>query len=236
MDDAIAAARTRADRRLETRLQLEQKQPYYAGLQVALVFDPATITNSLADVAITQRGARQIPDGKFGNACRFENNAFMRLAGVAVETNGTWCFWLRPTVTQPGEVRILDANAYGFRIRGGRLAAFFNDGNSRTLQSDFRPEPGRWAHVAMTWDSRWLTLYVNGVLQARQNCSGPPRWPKRTVTVGARWNGNSHFLQGDLDEICFYDRTLTADDIQGLAENGLVHEDRQAEDEASGGH
>jgi hypothetical protein len=87
------------------------------------------------------------------------------------------------------------------------------------------PEPGTWSQIATarSLDDE-IALYIDGVLVG--NWSGTPDLATcaQDLTIGARWSsqalsGPYHiggFFPGSLDDISFYDRALTAEEIANM--------------------
>ncbi|MCS7091527.1 MAG: LamG-like jellyroll fold domain-containing protein [Verrucomicrobiota bacterium] len=75
--------------------------------------------------------------------------------------------------------------------------------------------PERWHHVALTWDSERLRLYVNGREQTNRAAVGTLRATTQPVTLGAipqyGWWG-----VGRLDEVAIYGRALSASELWGI--------------------
>ncbi|NGO39655.1 hypothetical protein G4L39_09645 [Limisphaera ngatamarikiensis] len=80
-------------------------------------------------------------------------------------------------------------------------------------------EPDAWTHVAVTYDlaSATARIYVNGSLQAEALVppAGIPRWDTRFITYQPlSLSGDTY--RGLVDEISFYNRALTPEEIQAL--------------------
>ena len=75
----------------------------------------------------------------------------------------------------------------------------------------------RWYHIAVTKDDEGLALYVDGALEDRQILGSEPVVELSPLYFGATWDGKT-FLHGKLDEIMFYNRALTGDQVHDLFE------------------
>ncbi|MFG2922063.1 LamG domain-containing protein [Streptomyces sp. NPDC048305] len=78
---------------------------------------------------------------------------------------------------------------------------------------------GEWAHAVGVYDNdaQQIRLYVNGCLKATQPFTTP--WlATGPVTLGASGypTGTANFLQGNLDDIHLYDRTISDDEVRQL--------------------
>ena len=81
----------------------------------------------------------------------------------------------------------------------------------------------RWCHYAMTFDSSYLRIYLNGVLvQTLSGCSGTIKERSNIPTlIGAR-TGNSgdpsryDWTKGREDDVCLFNRALTPTEIAAI--------------------
>ena len=72
--------------------------------------------------------------------------------------------------------------------------------------------PGRWSHLATTYDGRVQRLYFNGTLVAVRPQA------RRKIESGALYVGGSpvwgNRFKGKIDEVRIYNRALTGDEIR----------------------
>jgi hypothetical protein len=79
----------------------------------------------------------------------------------------------------------------------------------------------RWTHVAGCAEGRNLRLFINGILDAENTTIGVPLLNEGTMYVGGDiWRSNGG-VQAYLDEMRYFTRSLTADEIQAAAYGGL---------------
>jgi DNA-binding SARP family transcriptional activator len=95
-------------------------------------------------------------------------------------------------------------------------------GATSVLASTTVLRPGRWYHVAVTWDSTRMQLFVNGRAEADGacvNCTIVPNIGSGIVSRLGDWmpDGRRHPFRGGLDEVRVYGRVLTAAEIGVLA-------------------
>jgi hypothetical protein len=109
-----------------------------------------------------------------------------------------------------------------FRTYQGRLRVEHGNGN---LQGNTALNDGEWHHVACvvgpnaSIQSPDVLLYLDGKNDT-QNTADPDKFnitASVPVTIGQRRTNNDRAFQGRLDEVCIYDRVLTADEIKALA-------------------
>ncbi|MCF7854945.1 MAG: LamG domain-containing protein, partial [Candidatus Pacebacteria bacterium] len=127
-------------------------------------------------------------------------------------TEGSLECWFRPRgVNNISDRNVVMLNASGLSVyffnsvRASRGMAFYyrdGEGNLRMHRSGVEIHPGRWFHMTLTWDAETIAMYVNG----------------KRATVGK--NGKRGTLNNlslhrafEFDELCFYERRLTADEV-----------------------
>jgi hypothetical protein len=139
--------------------------------------------------------------------------------------------WVRPAEEQTGPIlSVIDLEAtrrqgFSVHLHEGRLR--FNIGprwidDGLRVQTKELLEQNRWHHVAVTYDGservRGIQLYVDGQRQELEvlldKLTGGFLFDQ-PLRIGYGTD-ESRFV-GDLDEICLYDRVLTADEIQIVA-------------------
>lgn len=79
-----------------------------------------------------------------------------------------------------------------------------------------------WQHLAVTWGSGGMQMWVNGVLQTETLpavTSGVDN-ASATLVLGAGLGGTSTFFDGVLDDVRIYNRALSADDITRIYKVG----------------
>ncbi|MFT3685323.1 MAG: LamG domain-containing protein [Phycisphaerales bacterium] len=91
------------------------------------------------------------------------------------------------------------------------------NGSNRSLV--YNPwTPGRWYHVAGTYDGSMQKLYVNGQLVRSQPVTGSISVYGRPLTIGTNVN-TGYYPSGLIDEARIYDRALSAEEIRVLSMN-----------------
>ena len=90
---------------------------------------------------------------------------------------------------------------------------------------------GAWTHVAATFDSGEMKLYINGVFDAGKKspeviCTDWREYEHDDIAIGALWDGKLGF-RGAIDEIRIYGRALSASEIYTLF-GGPLHITRNA--------
>ncbi|MCL4205578.1 MAG: hypothetical protein KJ000_24115 [Pirellulaceae bacterium] len=155
-----------------------------------------------------------------------------------IGTNGSLALWVK--LDQVGRQQTLIHGALEVQIDASNRIYFYTnkaDGANATL---VRSQPqtlvaGQWVHIALTWDLAAKTgrIYVNGAEVSYLN--GPVRtgWNNPNPTAGQQFIvGNDltapqkgtdrRFLNGLMDDVAFFDKTLTLAEIQSIHANGVA--------------
>jgi PKD repeat protein len=172
----------------------------------------------------TVSGSTWSPDGKFGGALAFDGvDDWVTVADSALLdlTSGmTLSAWVYPTAGGGyREVLIKEApgseayNLYASSEANVPVGGVVLGQNPILAVSGTQSLPlNAWSHLALTFDSATLRLYVNGALAGSQAASGSIA----TSSGALRFGGNSiwgEFFAGRIDEIRIYNRALVADEI-----------------------
>ena len=147
-------------------------------------------------------------------------------AGFTIET------WIRLDGTAAGDFQTIFNNDRFFlrkndATEGNGFAIFVKlaDGSVEPrAQSSTTAEPGRWTHVAATWDGTELRIHVDGVLEGSSTRSG------RLFASTAPWQigrGEQEHVDGpqffgQIDEFTLYDVALSEDVIASIHAAGAA--------------
>ena len=171
----------------------------------------------------TISGARRVR-GRHGGGLRFDGAGDMVTVADAssldLARQLTLEAWVRPaalrsmwrTVVVKERSRHL---AYGLYAgsRSGRPSGHVNAGRDIGVLGRKRIATGRWTHLASTWDSKRLRLFVNGKRVAGGKVARKGRTSRRPLRFGGNrlWR---EWFKGTIDEIRIYDRALTPAQIR----------------------
>ncbi len=182
----------------------------------------STVGDSWAGHSGTISGATRTFSGRFGRALTFDGvNDWVTVANAADLTPAaglTVEAWVRPSTLSTWRSVVTkerpSAPTYALYANNnlnrptGRLFT-----TSDILSSGPAALPiDTWTHLAMTWDSGTLRLYVNGTLAS----SAPAASPLAGSTGVLRIGGNSlasQWFSGRIDEVRIYGRPLTPAEI-----------------------
>jgi hypothetical protein len=85
----------------------------------------------------------------------------------------------------------------------------------------FIPQVGSWYNAICTFTNGTVSVYINGQLAGHKvGVAGPAEFcPSSVFVVGGWWNGDPQNINGEIDEVRFYNRTLTGPQIAWLSRN-----------------
>jgi hypothetical protein len=127
--------------------------------------------------------------------------------------------WIQPTASQSGWRTIMqrETDAYFLNASSSspmRPAGGGTFGGSSDYLSGPTASPvNTWTHVALTYDSIALRLYVNGTQVATAARTGAVQTSTNPLWIGGN-NPYGEYFQGLIDEVRVYNRALTQTDIQ----------------------
>ena len=114
-------------------------------------------------------------------------------------------WFLRNRPNTPGQ--------FAFQIGSG-----FSGAGNFVITEAFFPNAA-WTHVALTFDGRFATAYMNGVQvyqSAEEIVNFSPADLVTPMVIGYRSNNESSFFAGAIDEVRIYDVALSAEDLEAL--------------------
>ncbi|HUV09129.1 MAG TPA: LamG domain-containing protein [Spirochaetia bacterium] len=174
-------------------------------------------------------------EGLNGTALMFNGyDNFIRIEdsdGLDLSTAGTVEAWIKASSHKPyagivhkGEKRDFSDESWMLQFWGsdGTVAVIVTspDGTLLEVFSTFQLDLDEWYHVAATWDSDRVVLYINGQENnSRPNTVGEIRATDGGLIIGAQLSepynstyGNIGF-DGVIDEVNVFDRALTPEEI-----------------------
>ena len=172
----------------------------------------------------TVRGAEYIEEGRLGGAMRFDGeDDFIQIAPEVSLRAFTVAAWVRTQTSALNNRRIfmLDQGkaccAFESNTRGGTefgVAGGSYDGATAVTEYDWRLEPGRWTHVAVTFTGSEVRLYRDGV----RTETGPVTMDRLTGTayVGGMDAHDGRYWSGAIDEFAVFSRALTDGELEHL--------------------
>lgn len=160
--------------------------------------------------------------GKIGMAGRFDGvddrvsvNNHSRFAAVTALTVAAW---VNPSRLTGSQTIMARPGSWFLTIEGSNFVfkVLFPNGGSGLANSVLTPATAvAWTHIAGVFDGATLAIYKNGVLAAKKTAVGQLRASSSALSFGNQTAVISP-LQGFLDELRFYNRSLTASQIKSL--------------------
>jgi len=108
-------------------------------------------------------------------------------------------------------------------INGDKLRTRVSNGVSASgfATSTTTMTTGTWYMGTLIYDGSIMQLYLNGVNEANVSFGGPLNSNDQTITTGARVPGNANNnLEGRVDEVGVWSRTLTVSEVVNLYNSG----------------
>ncbi len=127
-----------------------------------------------------------------------------------------------------GQQMIVAKNVYAADLREWSLLIdedrrfrlyVYNGGTWRTLACRTVPVPGKWYQVVASVSSDEAVMYVNGTREAVGSIGLPEAHTPAPLSIGGVNNGGAlmQLLLGALDEVCLYNRPLTAGEVRSMS-------------------
>lgn len=196
----------------------------------SIVFDSSGFSNK-GTITVAGIGTSAWVKGKHGYALQFNgekttngvyvncgnNNSLMPMSAITVmawikvEPGGGGCI-----LRKRSESEIL---GYIFEIESGKIRFVLNPGEggwktNRDLGGTTDVMTGTWVHVAGTYDSNTLKVYVNGYLDGVSAYTGSIKPDPDFFYIGYRETADLDYFKGLIDEVMIYERALSSSEIQ----------------------
>ena len=117
--------------------------------------------------------------------------------------------------------------SYELWLEGGSLSGAANDG---ALSAPFSPVPGRWHHLAYTFDdgAKQQVLYVDGIQVASGSANTSIAYDAQPLLLGRGQRGTPiSFFHGRIDEAAIYNRALSGAEIASIFNAGAAGKRQQ---------
>lgn len=189
---------------------------------------------------VISAGTLQYTDGQAGRAFRHQSGGLVRVPNApSFETdNFTIECWVRGVA--PGNYKHIVAKArdveyysgsYGFYTAdtgGVKWYVVLTGPSLGFVTAAVPPEQvwdGAWHHLTGTWDGQFVNVYLDGALMQSSDSFGgnvdyQTYFLNGDLIIGDVWGtqGPWHF-PGDIDEVKYFDRALTAEDVLDSHDN-----------------
>ena len=164
--------------------------------------------------------------GKINQAILF--NGFLNYmtipnnAAYNVGTTVSYSVWIKMTSIPSTYGAIFRKTVSSFEDKAlyigntGQIVFYLYNVSGGALVSNTVIVPEKWYHVVATYDGTTEKIFINGELDASQAASGDVADSTGVVRVGGDDIGTDGYFPGSLDELRFYNRTLSQAEINTL--------------------
>ncbi|MEK7254403.1 MAG: LamG-like jellyroll fold domain-containing protein, partial [Bacteroidota bacterium] len=181
---------------------------------------PQGIFHDTLTVLVGDECTSLLPEALPGNALSLDGNSDYASVSEPLNLNSntaTITTWMKPLGDQSSWAGVV-------LCRGGSTTAGIHFGENNELHymwndenwwwnSGVFPPLGEWSHVALVVEPNKVTLYLNGVPTSLTTSHGIEEF-NAPLVFGRDPGWDDRFFKGLLDEICFYDKALTQDQIR----------------------
>ena len=174
------------------------------------------LTTTWDDSAINDV-AEETVAGVIGNALSFNGNVEIDAASFTIPTTGTFAMWLKFDSTGSTYRYFGSDNNYELiKNSSDELEGDIFDSNG--ANSSFTITAGTWVHMVYTYDepSNTSNIYINGSFDATGDADSNVVSGTITLGIGHRFGYGGDELEGDLDDVRFYNRVLSPAEVTTL--------------------
>ena len=148
---------------------------------------------------------------------RVADNTSLHLAGEL-----TLMAWVNETA--PGQFAKVISRRTGYHFyflgvdNGHPYGGIGEDASYSVTGKSLLMSQNRWNHLTMVFDDAIdrMFLHFDGTERETALTRTLPYIPGVTITIGADFEGNQNFFDGDIDDVAVYNRVLTDSEIRGL--------------------
>ncbi len=141
---------------------------------------------------------------------------YMQLPDLNLNTNTiTFTAWIKPNGPQSSYCGIImsdNSSISGMNLRNNEELGFHWQGSQWWWSSGLIVPQDQWSHVAMVVSPSGITMYLNGI--AATNSYTVPVSQMNTMKVGSYQGWSSRNFKGLIEEVCIFNRALTASEIR----------------------
>lgn len=185
--------------------------------------------DAIGNMSGTLVGGTTFAPGKIGQAFRFDGATQYVDIGTTftdqIETKGSIAAWVYRTGNAGG----IFTRSTGTGWPDERLVIYFRSDNNTwgwsfangvTFQAQAWPNTtfpaNQWVHVVLSWDGTTVNTYLNGALHNSQAQTVVPEISGIKTRLGWTEGLAGQFLQGQIDDLKVYNRTVSATEATAL--------------------
>lgn len=159
--------------------------------------------------------------GNANAALKFDGNYYVMIQDVPVQQNMSLSVWVKRTADYPGGApSIIRHNSTGISLMQdedafwARVLCYTNSETSSIYSNDFIDQA--WHHIVITYAADEMTMYVDGQLQTKSSNVFTVTDVMTKYLLGYAHGYGGQYWKGIIDDLRFYSRTLSANDVQKL--------------------
>ncbi len=229
-----AAALTAVLLCLSAQPALAAREAAYTDGQVAMLTEPADGVLPLAYYrGQTPQAAAQLTweTGRHGQAVRLDGeNDTLRMDGtlLAEKADLSLSLWFRQAEVAAQPLLFIGGREPATQLlqltvggeAGPAVQVQYGTATRAVEAENGRPLTEGWHHLALVWQDRTLTLYVDGALYAENtDIIRPTRFAPQQLCLGGSLQGeDTPLFRGLLDDVVLYDHALSAEAVAAMAQ------------------
>ena len=190
------------------------------------------------DLPVTNNGATISNTGKIGECYTFTNTTISvgpsQTFKSSFSAGASLAFWVKVSTSHNSYAQALVLGTVGtswndlkfgvdINANGNQIVAVSNGTNSTQCSSDVSIKDGVWHHVAATYKTGEIQVYLDGVLKKTAATSYVPAWNSLT-TIGIGGNSSEVFKNGDaMNDVRVYNYALSAKEVKEISKALVLH-------------
>ena len=155
-------------------------------------------------------------------ALKFDGNYYVTIANAPVQQNMSLSLWVRKFATNIGNAgSIVRHNSTGMEVNQldnqfwGRVMSYADNFSQTSIFSTDFPDT-KWHHIVITYSADRMKMYVDNQLQGNTSNTFTVLDKFTKYLLGYAHGSAGKYWKGEIDDLRFYNRTLTATDVQAL--------------------
>ena len=174
--------------------------------------------------SLSGQSATTTAPGKIGQALLFDGSddfVNMGTSATYATSNMTVSFWARSNVAPANPDGLMGktnldtwSQGWGFFFQSATEVRFFIEGYNTNFAKKTSIAPTNWTHYVGTWDGATVQVYVNGVAGTSDAYAGAIT-TTNPFEIG-RLGTNTYNHNGQIDDVRFYSRALSASEVLAL--------------------
>jgi len=176
-----------------------------------------TNTKAIANMVYVSNGCN--PDTVPGLALNCETNtSYTNIPNLELNQVDSFTIsaWIKPNGIQNTYSGIVmnDGSAAGLNLRANNELAYHWPGGAWWWSSGLFVDTAQWSHVAIVATPASITVYLNGVSSTHTTAVQPANI--NTLKIGSYQGWTSRNFNGQIDEVCLWNKALTQNEIREL--------------------